>query len=182
MLELPAEAKEKIRAEEIFRNEVREELAKTKKGRWQEVWTIVNSPFLIAVFSGVVLAFLGWIYQQYDQYARKHESQKVQQQKLATEVQNRIDAAMNVLKDKDQQTREARIRLDGRAVSPIYPEFQERPLVSMLVELKAISPSKEKKQEMEPVIETFRSPIQDKKSFETNVNQLKTTIEPLLPK
>jgi hypothetical protein len=110
------------------------------------------------VFSGGVLALLGWIYQQYEQSTRKHESQKVQQQKLATEVQNHIDAAMAVLKD--EETRDARIRLDGKAVAPIYPEFDGRPLVSMLVELKAISPSKEKKKEMEPVIETFRSSIQ----------------------
>jgi hypothetical protein len=86
-----------IRAEEIFRSEVRQELdAKADKARSRSdrLWTALNSSFVLWLLSSVVLSGLAACYTAWQNHHAKTKANRELIEKLDTEISNRIYEAL----------------------------------------------------------------------------------------
>jgi len=161
---LSSEEKSRIRAEEVFRQEVRRELeaGSTPRSRGQKLWTLLNSSFALWFLSSVVIASLTGIVTTYERTHNEQAQKADRQTRLTTEIGFRVENGVSaVLAD------EQRIRA-GEALSPfdvygdglnyldnrvfyrggtnpeqidysVYAEYRDRKFRSLLVELKSVA-------------------------------------------
>jgi hypothetical protein len=160
---LTDEEKNRIRAEEIFRQEIRLqiEMASRTPSGWKRLWSMLNSSFALWFLSSVVIAGLTAIVTNY-QKRRGEDTQKVDTQKrLNIEIGSRIAEGLVALHlDHDRMDRgqvffasalysEALSYLDNRVVFEqksldfsVYPEYRTRSFRSLVFELSfVIDPS-----------------------------------------
>jgi hypothetical protein len=145
---LSEEERERIRAEEIFREEVRRQLvAKTppKRGFWKSGWQLMcqfmNSSFGIWLLSTVVVGAVTFEYTKNLEQSKAAESARDTVQRLNVELSRRaaelryevqsIDAASPT--DRDSRFREA-VETVRHPRNPIFEAFARRPLSSVLWE------------------------------------------------
>jgi hypothetical protein len=87
-----------IRAEEIFRSQVRQELdakADEAKGGASRLWTALNSSFVLWLLSSVVLSGLAACYTGWQNRHAKIKANRELIEKLDTEISNRIYEALS---------------------------------------------------------------------------------------
>jgi hypothetical protein len=145
--------KQRIRAEEIFRSEVRRELeAKKRQLRgWQRAWSLANTSFGIWFLSTIVIGLVTWSYSSVQEHARTNERKAETVRKLDTELTGRIHGAL-------VQLEALRRRLEGKAydatrsetfatavqaldsANSIYPEYRSRSFSSLVLELGLLVP------------------------------------------
>jgi hypothetical protein len=95
---LTDEEKQKIRAEEIFRSEVRLQLDGSSSGRTQQVMKFVNSPFGIYLLSTVLIGLISFLYTQWRAKQDSLNARSEQIEKLHEEMAFRVrqlDAALD---------------------------------------------------------------------------------------
>ncbi len=93
---LTEEEKTRIRAEEIFRLETRQELeaSKPRPSRRERLWSLANSSFAVWFLSSVVVGGLTTAF-TYHQSSRAEETRKAEiERRLDTEISNRISLAL----------------------------------------------------------------------------------------
>ena len=96
MLDLTEEEKARIKAEEIYRAEVKDELEKAHS-RKTDLWSILNSGFVLFLLSSVVVTLLSSLgTQTYNDYVQRKEKTELIT-KLNSEIAYRIAISLNVL-------------------------------------------------------------------------------------
>jgi hypothetical protein len=146
--------KEKIRAEEIFRQEVRKELEAQKQQPrgWKWLWSLANTSFSIWFLSTIVVGFVTWSYSSVQERARSNASKAETVQKLDTELAGRVQGALATMQALQRRLEakayfETRSATFGEAVdalgraNSIYPEYRERSFGSLVLELQRLLPA-----------------------------------------
>lgn len=137
---LSNEERAKIRAEELFRHEVRDSL-ETKGSRW---WVFLNSAFGLWLLGSASVGVLTWSFGAIRERQREQAESRVLTRRLRTEIAARADAATYVFRstefheprpDVDDYGEAANI-LNGQAGHATYPEFTGRKLSSMVIQLR----------------------------------------------
>jgi hypothetical protein len=156
------EEKERIRAEELFRHEIRREIESksSKHSRGKRLWLLLNTSFALWFLSSVVLGGLTAAIASYQKYHSEWSRKAETQRRLNTEISNRISEAldanhlyqqrinsgqvnepsaesvyMNVLDYLDNH-----VTYDGKSYDfSIYPEYQQRKFRSLIFELSLVA-------------------------------------------
>ncbi len=159
-LTLSAQDKERIRAEEIFRDEVRRKIEadEAKKSPQDNLWSILNSSFAVWFLSSVVLAGITAAFAKYQKSHSARAQKSDIQRRLQTEISSRITEGLiamrldikridngqtywasaiynEALSYLENEVRDATRVLDFS----IYPEYRFRKLRSLLFELTSVA-------------------------------------------
>src|ERR1043166_2383492 len=165
---LPEEIKAAIRQEEIFRDTIRSQIAEDKIprtlfGRGKQ---FVNSAFGIWVLSTIVVGLFTWCYTEITAAREKNQRKKQRIEMLDTEIAGRlryIDGLMKAdvspflyvgfmfngttLGSSGAGAGNTGSNPIGKTETPgIFPDFKDRPITSLIWELKELVPEKEKAQ------------------------------------
>jgi hypothetical protein len=158
---LPEEEKNHIRAEEILRLEIRQEIEKErgKRSTGKGLWSLVNSSFGVWFLSSVVLGGLTFGYRACQQRSAEITRKTETERRLKVEISGRVSngltemrrSARRIERGEKQFTAfdyyfQARNLLDNRFhVSDYpydfstYPEYKERSFRALTFELRAIT-------------------------------------------
>lgn len=125
-------------------------------------WDLLNSPFILFLFSSLVIGGVSFGYNEYASYRKKTDDKETQISKLISEARYRIDTISSIVQDQftftalfsangailgDMGNRNSDNRLIGN-YSPIYQDFINRNLISLLWELRDIYPDRKIKAEL----------------------------------
>lgn len=159
-LTLSDQDKAHIRAEEIFRDEVRRQIEadSAKKSAQDNLWSILNSSFAVWFLSSVVVAGITAAFAKYQKSHSARAQKNDIQRRLQTEIGSRIAEGLIAMRleikriDNGQtywasdMYREALFYLDNEVRDnttvldfSIYPEYRFRKLRSLIFELAAVS-------------------------------------------
>jgi hypothetical protein len=148
--------RDRIRSEEIFRDEVRRELsANQPTSRGKRVWSLLNNPFSIWFLSTVVIGLLTFAYSAHQERLRASARLSETLQKLDTEIAGRIRGSLIALETTQQSIAShrlysSRMGIFGVVVKALgdefssYPEYRTRDLGSLLIETGPMVPSQER--------------------------------------
>jgi hypothetical protein len=140
---LSEEEKAHIRLEEVFREELREELKTAKAETWRKrALAFFNSALGIWLLSSVALGLVTWTYTRWTETLAKARENREAVEKLDIEIAARIQRFESFVVDGSRNVTYfiALISLDNPSaidkVSPVvFPEFHRRGLRSLLWEL-----------------------------------------------
>lgn len=159
---LTDEEKTRIRAEEIFRDEVRRELGeKEHPSRAQRIWKILNSSLALWFLSSVVLAGLTTAVTSYQARHTERLRKSETERRLDTEISSRIGLALRVVRIEQTQVKHGAPPPDGypygTAVAyldnsfanssldySIYPEYKARTFRSLVFERASVADPSER--------------------------------------
>ncbi len=143
--------KERIKSEEIFRDEIRKTLSqKELSSPKKKVWGIINSPFGLWLLSTVLVGLIVYFYNDNKLNNEILANNAATIQKLETEASNRLQLFKLALLNQDPskiyyQKEELAYMIDGVLVrdgslaqkKPVYifPEYKERTMNSLLYEI-----------------------------------------------
>ncbi len=165
--------KARLRAEEMFRNSIQEELAlkKPKPSAKSTLWMLLNSAFGLWLLSTLAVGFITWSYATYKESKTADNQKRELLRKLDTEITYRIsqcELALAYVSCKEigrggPLTKVVSAPLDGKAtfVTPtpyVYPEFKERGFVSLVAELTSVLGTPDKEQ-MDKVVQDYNKII-----------------------
>jgi hypothetical protein len=160
-MSLSEEEMKRIKAEEIFRQEIRAQLEKAKPSRTktEKAWEFLNSAFGVWVLSTVIVGLITLAYTIHLDSVKKEGERKERSQKLEAEINNRRKETLKLLAYFKEKTKgvtyydephfiykEAVTFMDGKndpdflAFQPaLYKEFKDENLAALLDELNKIS-------------------------------------------
>lgn len=197
-MELPEQVRNRIRAEEVFREASRVDVARKRASRSepktfrQWLWASANSPLGIWFLSTVVAGLLVLAYTEYSEYSRQCRDRHRRRDECALEVQFRTNVYQHTKRQEKEGNREwtarARKALDGEYKPKyIYPQFEDRPLVSLLQELVHLCDKQENKKAISKYASVFLmtlpsdANLTDKEhALQANVDSLRKAINELL--
>jgi hypothetical protein len=155
---LTNEEMEKIKAEEIFRDEIRKKLSENEdKSFRKKSWIFINSSLGIWLLSSVVVGLIVYFYNNNKLENELSANNAAIIQKLETETSNRLEQFKSALSSQEPskiyyQKEELAYMIDGILVSdgtlaqkkPIYifPEYKERTMNSLLYEIGRLTSDK----------------------------------------
>ncbi|HMB68024.1 MAG TPA: hypothetical protein VKU85_01890 [bacterium] len=137
--------RERIRAEEIFRQEVRHQLSPpSPPSKWGRIAGGLNRPFTLWFLSSIVVAGLSLLYTQWEEGREERERTTAEIARLDIELNERIVRCMRRLESAERGVglREAWGRLNED--SALFPQYRDRTFDSLLFALKALVPQEEK--------------------------------------
>jgi hypothetical protein len=156
---LSTELQRQIRAEEIYRHEIRHEISVQQKARPKKdrLWSLLNSALVLWFLSSVVLAALTAAVATYQKYREEQIQRRAEKDRVAAEIINRLtecDAALSLDNSRlgngqffppSSIYADALAYLDNHFESygpstydfSIYPEYQHRRFLSLLASLRA---------------------------------------------
>jgi hypothetical protein len=131
---LDDETKNRIRAEEIYREEVRKDLSYPKSVR-KQIWSLLNSPFGLWFLSSVVLAGLLFAINSLQQSEKERSEVRQTINSLALELQERFSVSATAI-EKGSSNNSYSVAI-GRLnqATEIFPKFRNRSFASLLQEL-----------------------------------------------
>lgn len=161
-LELSEEARRRIRAEEIFRAEVRRELVTAESSQTQSGLAglashpLLNKPFVLWFLSSVVVATLGWMYSEWQDRREAATANRAEITRLEMEIFGRLERAKDRLGTASNPTgfREAVRFLDEG--TGIIPALSERSFESLVVSLSWLGPET-RETEVDRLLEVYES-------------------------
>jgi hypothetical protein len=158
---LPEEEKNRIRAEEIFRYEVRREIEarRPKDSNGKRLWSLLNSTFGVWLLSSVVLGGLTFAYTIYQQQSAEEMRKAQAERRLKEEIIGRVTSGLATMRqnskrlERGEQGRtmaqvylEAINLLDNRETIgnytydfSTYPDYKERKFQALTIELGALA-------------------------------------------
>ena len=137
---LSSDERARIRADELFRREIRESL-ETPRSRW---WGFLNSAFGLWLLGSVSVGLLTWSVGTIRDQQRERAAVQTLNRHLRTEIAARIGAATYVLRatefheprpEVDDYAETSDI-LNGRAGHATYPELADRKLSGLVIQLR----------------------------------------------
>jgi hypothetical protein len=153
---LQDQTKERIRAEEIFRSEVKRGLdaqSEASKTVTMKFWKALNTPFVLWTLSTILVGIGGWVFSTIQAERDSHRSNSESRKKIVTEIEYRLDqsileldAIAEKVKTGKRGFNEAAIfnalieRLDSRGEQPVFPDFAQRSFPSLLIEFQSRLP------------------------------------------
>lgn len=146
---LTDEDKTRIRLEEAYRKEVRDQLASDTNRARTRVWPFLNSPFGLWLLSSVVLAVVAAGYSSLRGTLEQRRSERDLIRKLDIELALRTDNFLSEIERFDDpfwvatppyKVKSLLMTLDARSVAEgetlfAFAEFRDRPFSSLLVQL-----------------------------------------------
>lgn len=157
--------KNKIRAEEQYRHEVRHALEKQQaaKSSKNKVVGFLNTNLGLFLLSTVFISAFSWGYNKFEYSVQEKREKERNTKKLKIELVNRFRFVGKIARrypgEERAMIRTAIFGLNGGnynslspipGYSPIYPEFKERSILSLLTELKETD---NRKKAMDSIIE-----------------------------
>jgi len=112
------EERQRLRAEEIFRQEVRRDIeARVQdRSRRAKFWHALNTPFVLWVLSSIVVGSFGWAFSTF-QASRDEKARNLELvRKLDTEIANRIQAALSSLAALEEEIKASNLICDDRFI------------------------------------------------------------------
>jgi hypothetical protein len=145
-LQLSEEARQRIRAEEIYREEVRREIggAPRVQSSVSKVLGALNKPLALWFLSSVVLGLIGWAYAQWEEDRAVRAQNRAEIVKLDIEMYGRLQrcsARLAFARD-SLGLREAIEMLDEG--SGVFPALDNRSFAGLLLALNWLVPEEEK--------------------------------------
>ena len=141
--QLSTAAKQRIRAEEIFREEVRREL-RPEKSTAAKVRGAFNKPLMLWFLSSVVLGGLSWSYSGWEEKRAVRAQNHAEIVRLDIEVRGRLTRSSVRL----EAARDTVGLLDAIDMlnkgAEIFPDLDNRPLEGLLLQLIWLAPDEEK--------------------------------------
>jgi hypothetical protein len=136
--------KERIRQEEIFRQEIRTELEK-KGVSGKGLWKFVNSAFGLWLLSSVVIAGFTFLYSAWDKNEQEKRSQRSERRRIETEVQARINQARNLQSGASNEQFWVALLLLQQPMHHEFsiatmPEYEKSSLLALLYRLQDLVP------------------------------------------
>src|SRR5215468_1449797 len=108
---LTDDEKQHLRAEEIFRQEVRREIESRiqSPSRRATFWRALNTPFVLWVLSSILVASFGWAFSTF-QASRDAKSRNLESsRKLDTEIANRIQGALSLVDGLEEEIKSGEV-------------------------------------------------------------------------
>lgn len=129
---LPERDRERIRAEEIFREEVRTALQKQTPITWRgQIWKFLNSSFAIFLLSSVVLGAISWQYQRWVSNQTRQSELALLRDEATLELGYRFFIMREALKESTATGR------DGQYVRAVF--FGQPPYAPAVSRFKEVS-------------------------------------------
>jgi hypothetical protein len=168
---LTEEEKNKIREEEIYRQEVRQQLEseKPKLTGKKKLWEAINKPFILWCLSSIAIGFISWMYSSYQAREIKSSADKATERKIDEEAVRRLDLAGSdlvsiedeLVQRSDYRTPESiftqtKVDLDDSRAS-LYPEFEGRKFNALLAELRGLTSSPREIDELKKAISSYEA-------------------------
>jgi len=147
---------DRITTEEIFRNELKQQLAKLDK-KESKLWTTVNSGFFLWLMSTIVIGIVSFGYSIWDksreEQRKKDEAVQIVERekrltarKIDVEISNRLIYFGHMLQGSTIPPK-AILTLENPSTADypinVFPEFERRTLQSLLWELLQVAPENE---------------------------------------
>jgi len=151
------EEKNRIRAEEIFRYEVRREIEarRPKDSGGKRLWSLVNSTFGVWLLSSVVLGGLTFAYTMYQQQSAEKMRKAQAERRLKEEISGRVSNGLATMRQNGRRIERGEqgrtmVAVYNEAISFLnnrvtydsysydfstYPEYKERNFQSLTIEL-----------------------------------------------
>lgn len=149
------EEKQKIKLEEIFRDEIRKKLSEKERSSFShKIWKFINSPLGLWLLSTVLVGLVVYFYDNNKLQNQIIANNTATLHKLETEISNRLQQFRVALENQDPskiyyQKDELAYMIDGTLISdgslsrekPIYifPEYKERTMNSLLYEISRLT-------------------------------------------
>lgn len=154
--------KDRIRDEEIFRQEIRREIEELKPNDsgGKRIWSLLNSSFALWFLSSVVLGSLTAAVTRFNARTARESQRAEVQRRLNTEISSRIQASLATMRVEEQRVERGQqshpsweystawhylnntFTYDGAPVDfSIYPEYQKRSFQSLVYELSTLADS-----------------------------------------
>ena len=164
--------KQRIHSEEIYRNEIRQQLDKKEKPSAKtKLWTFLNSTFGLWLLSTVAVGFITWSYTEWTKNKTEKSGKAELIRKLDSEITGRIsflEASLNkndiVLGVFFDSLYKFFNRNKDSNEDTVFEEFNNRNMRSLLIELSQIVPESEKPEIYKAIegvdkIVPYRTPI-----------------------
>ena len=123
------------------------QIGESENTRENPLWSALNSPFVLFVLSSLVLSGISFSYQQYAASHQRRDRLRTTTEHLQTEITFRLQEASDILQPEFTYTvlftaHGALLGTTGNGTigefNPIYPEYGNRDLVSLLWELQEV--------------------------------------------
>ncbi|MHC4875383.1 MAG: hypothetical protein ACYTGL_02720 [Planctomycetota bacterium] len=155
---LPKKDQDRIYAEEFFRRKAQIDLEKADTWGWlvhprtKFVIKLLHSPFIISVLLGLLVP---WAYAKWDQSLQQEASSRRVRERIAIEIDHRIETALHRFEEYGRKVEQARSVLNAevREAAPRFPEFNGNSLSSLGYEYAVNLSSNEKKDAFIQVID-----------------------------
>jgi hypothetical protein len=144
-LHLSDEDKARVRAEEVFRHEIRSELEKAKDqpSRGERLLAFLNEPVILWLLSSIVVGLITWQYTLWQERQAQRQQVQTEVRNLDLEIHGRLRRAAERLSSASDMVgvREAIRMLDEP--SGTFPEMAPRNFENLLISLTWLMPEKE---------------------------------------
>lgn len=152
------EEKDRIRHEEIFRQEIREQLRKdSERKEGSKLWTVMNSAFFLWFLSSVLIGSISFKYarwekqkederRNYEQHRIAEYERNVSEKKLDAEISSRLNyfGSMSGVTGDFESLLILDKPLETKYPVNVFPEYAHRSLQSLLWELLRVVPDESK--------------------------------------
>jgi hypothetical protein len=173
------EQKSLIRLEEIYRDEVRKSLSskETRRGR---IFAFLNTPFALWILSSILLTAITATWSAWSNQRDKDRTKNERISKIKTEIAYRLSQAddnLDGFMDPNFILHAQLTPLTGPThpgsivEAPAFPEFERRPVKSMLIEWQFMSDEAKEKSNIADFLETI------KKLERTGINRFDLSAE-----
>lgn len=136
-LHLSEDDRARLRAEEVFRHEVRSELEHSRKqpGRVERLLKFLNQPVILWLLSSVVVGLITWQYTRWEERQAQQRQVQAEVRNLDLEIHGRLRRAADRLSSARDivGVREAIRMLD--MPSGMFPEMGQRNMENLLISL-----------------------------------------------
>jgi hypothetical protein len=141
----------KIRLEETYRAKVQRRLGQTA-AKQSQILTFLNTNFGLFLLSTVFISCFSWTFNEWTTYTKNLAEAKRTREKLALEIMNRVkylDMMDQTFPYSERKVVETALNgFDPKGnvnpswihhYSPVFPEYEERSLISLIWELETVS-------------------------------------------
>lgn len=143
-MELSESEKNKIRLEEVYRQEVKKSFEENKSKKSSRIVTFLNTSLGIFILSTIFVSLFSWLYKEYSSYKMENDQKRVSLEKLKVEIPYRI----SYLKKANQHLFEKEFAqiffMTSGMGRYIFPEYENRTSFSLIYEYSKKTPNKEK--------------------------------------
>jgi hypothetical protein len=142
---LPAETKERIRLEELYRQQARRALA--TEASWRDkFWTRANSPLAVVLLSSIVITAATWVIKNAVEHQAATKQQRAETLRISEEIDGRLNYFVIGLDAREKfENTSGPFQLakyltsymrgspaGSRQVLSFYPEYAQTPLVALV--------------------------------------------------
>src|SRR5215469_14730538 len=167
---LTDEERERLKAEEIFRDEIRRQLEANREptSRRAKLIRSLNTPFVLWALSSVLVGTFGWTFSKFEASRTTQLANHQTERTLDTEISCRLQEAISTLDSLEGKVRGGEwsfsegyiynqaIATTSGENSAIFPEYASRSCPSLMIELRSLVSPAERTQ-IDQSLKAFRA-------------------------